>query len=234
MAADCPSLIPLGTTQYEPLNYRVPPLDPGRDPDLRTLMRDLPNYEMSPKYLAAVQIANRNAEFGRKTIVWSTFIRSLESLALLMRPLNPAVVHGGTVDRDEQIKRFMDPRSDCQVLLSNPATLGEGINLHRVSTDAVYVDRDFAAGRYLQSVDRIHRLGLPRDAEVNVTVLVASQTIDEVVANRLRIKLRFMREVLDDPDIETLADLSEDPDIASGLSAEDAQQVLSHLHNAAG
>ena len=128
----------------------------------------------------------------------------------------------------------MDPNSRCQVLLSNPATLGEGINLHRASNDAVYVDRDFAAGRFLQSVDRIHRLGLPPDAELNVTVLVATQTIDEVVADRLRVKLQFMRDILDDPDIETLADLDEDPDIAAGLTPEDARQVLAHLHHAAG
>jgi SNF2 family DNA or RNA helicase len=232
MAADCPSLIPLGSTQYDPLNYMVPPLDPGRDPDLQTLMRDLPSYEVSPKYLAATNISTRNAELGRKTIVWSTFVRSLASLELLMQPLNPAMVHGGTPDRDDQIRRFMnDP--DCHVLLSNPATLGEGINLHRTSNDAVYVDRDFAAGRYLQSIDRIHRLGLPSDAQINVTILVATQTIDEVVAQRLRTKLKFMAQVLDDPDIEELADLDEVPEIASGLTVEDAKLVLGHLHHAA-
>lgn len=233
MAADCPSLIPLGTTQYEPLSYMVPPLDPGQDPDLSRLMRDLPSYEVSPKYLAATEIATRNAALGRKTIVWSTFVRSLLSLQLLMEPLNPAVVHGGTQDRDEQITRFMKDEA-CFVLLSNPATLGEGINLHRVSNDAVYVDRDFAAGRFLQSVDRIHRLGLPHDAEINVTVLAATKTIDWVVAERLRDKLRVMRDVLDDPDIEMLGDLDEAPDIAAGLSAEDTQQILAHLRHAAG
>lgn len=149
-----------------------------------------------------------------------------------MQPLNPAIVHGGTPNRDEQIKKFMsDP--DCHVLLSNPATLGEGINLHRTSNDAVYVDRDFAAGRYLQSIDRIHRLGLPPDALINVTILVATQTIDEIVAQRLNVKLKFMAQVLDDPDIEELADLDEVPEIASGLTAQDAQQVLGHLHHAA-
>jgi SNF2 family DNA or RNA helicase len=233
MAADCPSLIPLGTTQYEPLNYMVPPLDPGRDPDLRELMRNLPSYEVSPKYLAATEIATRNAGLGRKTIIWSTFVRSLASLQLLMQPLRPAVVHGGTPDRDDQIKRFMND-DDCYVLLSNPATLGEGINLHRTSNDAVYVDRDFAAGRFLQSVDRIHRLGLPPDAEINVTVLAATQTIDEVVAERLRLKLRFMSDVLDDPDVKMLGDLDEAPDIAAGLSADDTQQILSHLRHVAG
>lgn len=228
MAADCPSLIPMGTTPYEPLSYMVPPLGAVADPVLQSLLRDLPSYEVSPKYLAATQIANRNAELGRKTIVWSTFVRSLTSLNLLMDPLNPAMVHGGTEDRDEQIRRFMrDP--NCWVLLTNPATLGEGISLHRTTNDAVYVDRDFAAGRYLQSLDRIHRLGLPHDAQVNVTVLVASQTIDQVVEQRLSQKLRFMGAVLDDPDVEELADLSEDPTIAAGLASDDVFEVLNHL-----
>lgn len=230
MAADCPSLIPLGTTRYEPLTYAVPPLDTSEDPPLRTLMQDLPSYEVSPKYLAAVQIASRNAELGRKTIVWSTFVRSLTSLDLMMEPLRPAVVHGGTEDREEQLRRFSRD-SDCWVLLSNPATLGEGINLHRVANDAVYVDRDFAAGRYLQSLDRIHRLGLPPDAQVNVTVLVADGTVDQVVDRRLARKLRFMGEVLDDPDVEQLADLDEDPTVAAGMSSEDVSEVLSHLHD---
>jgi SNF2 family DNA or RNA helicase len=228
MAADCPSLIPMGTTPYEPLSYMVPPLGAVSDPALQTLMRDLPSFEVSPKYLAATNIATRNAELGRKTIIWSTFVRSLTSLNVLMDPLDPAMVHGGTEDREEQIRRFLrDP--DCWVLLTNPATLGEGINLHRTTNDAVYVDRDFAAGRYLQSLDRIHRLGLPRDAQVNVTVLVASQTIDQIVELRLAHKLRFMGAVLDDPDVEELADLDEDPTVASGLGSDDVLQVLSHL-----
>lgn len=59
----------------------------------------------------------------------------------------PAVVHGGTQDREEEIRRFReDP--DCSVLLSNPATLGEGISLHHVCHDAVYVDRDFMVSRF--------------------------------------------------------------------------------------
>jgi hypothetical protein len=230
MAADCPSLIKQGGTRFEPLHYSVPPLDPGLDADLRDLMHNLPRYETSPKYLAAVEIATRNASLPspRKTIVWSTFVRSLLSLELLMAPLHPAVVHGGTEDRAFQLERFReDP--DCHVLLTNPATLGEGISLHHVANDAVYVDRDFAAGRYLQSVDRIHRLGLPHDAEVNVTVLIAEHTIDEVVADRLTNKLAFMGQILSDPGLETLADLDEEPDIAGGVTMEDQVAILTHL-----
>ncbi|MGB3673690.1 MAG: C-terminal helicase domain-containing protein [Candidatus Nanopelagicales bacterium] len=191
-------------------------------------MADLPYYELSPKYQEVLRIVGENAALGRKTLVWSTFIRSLNTLNHLLEPFQPAMVHGGTEDRDEQIARFRGDR-ECMVLLSNPATLGEGISLHHECHDAVYVDRDFAAGKFLQSLDRIHRLGLAPDTETNVTVLAARDTIDEVVSQRLEAKLHFMGEILDDPTVRQLADLNEVGDIATGLDADDIRVLTEHL-----
>jgi hypothetical protein len=69
-------------------------------------MRDLPHYELSPKYHEALAIVDANAALGRKTLVWSTFVRSLKSLELLLARFNPVIVHGGTEDRSEQLARF--------------------------------------------------------------------------------------------------------------------------------
>lgn len=227
MAATSPALLAAGATKYEPLSFRVPPLDIPESDDLTQLMSDLPSYEFSPKYAEVLRIVDRNARLGRKTLVWSTFVRSLTTLERLLARYSPAMVHGGTADRAEEIKRFReDP--DCMVLLSNPATLGEGISLHHVCKDAVYVDRDFAAGRFLQSLDRIHRLGLPPDAEVNIDILVSVGTIDEVIASRLAVKLKFMGQILDDPDVELLAD-PEETEVSAGLDARDVNAMMRHL-----
>jgi SNF2 family DNA or RNA helicase len=229
MAATSPALLSVGTTRYEPLAYRVPPLKVPEDAPLFDLMRDLPAYEVSPKYVETMRIVAENARLGRKTLVWSTFVRSLTTLQRMLAPFNPAIVHGGTVDREGQIRRFRDD-PDCLVLLSNPATLGEGISLHHDCNDAVYVDRDFAAGRFLQSLDRIHRLGLPEGATTRVTVLSSEGTIDEVVEQRLDVKLRFMGQILDDPDVEQLGDLDEEPSFAGGLDYADVRALLGHVH----
>lgn len=229
MAATSPALLSVGTTRYEPLAYRVPPLEVPEGSDLAELMADLPSYELSPKYLETIQIVEENARQGKKTLVWSTFVRSLTTLGRLLEKHSPAIVHGGTLDREDQIQRFRtDP--NCRVLLSNPATLGEGISLHKHCHDAVFVDRDFAAGRYLQALDRIHRLGLPEDQLTRVTVLSAAGTIDEVVEQRLDLKLKFMGQVLDDPDVEVLGDLDEEPSVAGGLDHLDVRAMLSHLN----
>ncbi|MEA5052773.1 MAG: DEAD/DEAH box helicase [Propionicimonas sp.] len=230
MAATSPALIAAGSSRYEPLSYRVPPFVPPPGSTLADLMRDLPSYEMSPKYAEAMAIVRANAEAGRKTLVWSTFVRSLTSLDRLMSRYSPAIVHGGTVDRDEQLNRFRsDP--DCMVLLSNPATLGEGISLHHVCHDAVFVDRDFAAGRYLQSLDRIHRLGLSPDAQTRISILVADATIDDVVGVRLDDKVRFMLRILDDPAVRQLTDLDEEPSTSGDMDPADVAALVTYLQS---
>ncbi|MFC5182268.1 DEAD/DEAH box helicase [Actinomadura harenae] len=228
MAATSPALLTEGSSPYEPLDHRVPPLEAAPDDSLYQLLRDLPRYELSPKFQEALQIVASNAQAGRKTIVWTTFVRNITTLAELLEPYAPAVVHGGVADRDEEIRRFReDP--DCMVLISNPATLGEGISLHQVCHDAIYIDRDFMAGRFLQSLDRIHRLGLAPGTETRVTVLVAEGTIDEVVQLRLDEKLKFMGSILDDPEVRQLADLVEEPAVGAGLDLADIRELLSHL-----
>ncbi|MFI8446193.1 DEAD/DEAH box helicase [Streptomyces erythrochromogenes] len=232
MAATSPALLVEGSTRYEPLHFQVPPLDVPADESLFALLQQLPQHEMPPKYREVRDIISRNAAEGRKTLVWSTFVRNITSLEVLLAEYCPAVVHGGTLDREAQIKRFrQDP--DCFVLISNPATLGEGISLHRDCHDAVYVDRDFMAGRFLQSLDRIHRLGLAPDAETRVTVLASEGTIDEVVALRLAEKLEFMGGILDDPAVRQLGDLQEESPVAAGMDEADVRALLEHVSAAA-
>ncbi|MEU0780105.1 DEAD/DEAH box helicase [Streptomyces sp. NPDC006173] len=228
MAATSPALLLEGATKYEPLAYQLPPLEAPVGDSLYSKLQNLPDYELSPKYKEAVAIIAENASAGRKTLVWTTFVRSLTTLERMLEKFSPAVVYGGTPDREEQIRRFRDDPA-CMVLISNPATLGEGISLHQHCHDAVYVDRDFVAGRFLQSLDRIHRLGLAPGTETRVTVLAVRNSIDEVVAARLEQKLAFMGQILDDPTVQQLADLEEEPSVAAGLAPSDIEALLSHL-----
>ncbi|MGW7168244.1 DEAD/DEAH box helicase [Streptomyces sp. NPDC054884] len=228
MAATSPALLLEGATKYEPLAYQLPPLEIPPGDSLYSKLQNLPDYELSPKYKEAVAIIAENAAAGRKTLVWTTFVRSLTTLERMLEKFSPAVVYGGTPDREEQLRRFREDPA-CMVLISNPATLGEGISLHHVCHDAVYVDRDFMAGRFLQSLDRIHRLGLAPDTETRVTVLAVRNSIDEVVAARLEQKLAFMGQILDDPTVQQLADLEEEPSVAAGLAPSDIEALLSHL-----
>jgi hypothetical protein len=94
--------------------------------------------------------------------------------------------------------------------VANPAACAEGISLHRVCHNAIYVDRSFNAAHYLQSVDRIHRLGLDPAVQTNIHVLesVTPQfvgSVDFSVRRRMIDKLRVMGRALEDTDLQRLA-----------------------------
>ncbi len=229
MAATSPALLAVGSDKHEALPYRVPPYDVPEGTSAMELLRDLPLYELNPKYQEVRSIVEKNVGEGRKTLVWSTFVRNLKSLERMLAEFNPALIHGGTIDRSEELRRFrQDPT--CAVLLSNPATLGEGVSLHHECHDAVYVDRDFSAGRFLQSLDRIHRLGLAPSAITKITVLAAANTIDEVVEDRLARKLEFMGGILDDPNVRVLGDLEEEVDESVGMDMSDLAALTNYLN----
>ena len=80
--------------------------------------------------------------------------------------------------REGRIRKFHND-SSCRVMIANPQACGEGISLHKVCHYAIYLDRSFNSAHYLQSVDRIHRLGLAKSMETNVEILMSTNTIDE-------------------------------------------------------
>ncbi|MFD9584766.1 DEAD/DEAH box helicase [Streptomyces sp. NPDC059980] len=230
MAAISPALLAPSDSPYDPLAFQLPAIDVPDGDSLHALIQRLPRHELSPKYAETVRIVASNARAGRKTLIWTGFIRSQKTLEELLAPHAPASVYGATPakEREAELSRFRTDPS-CMVLISNPATLGEGISLHQVCHDAVYVDRDFMAGRFLQSLDRIHRLGLPPDTKTHVTVLAARGTIDEIVAMRLEKKLHFLGSVLDDPAVRQLGDLQEEETTGLGMDADDIHALLAHL-----
>lgn len=193
-------------------------------------------FEVPAKFEALATIVAANVRDGRKTLVWSNFRGTLSTLEdELLAPFNPVVVHGavpsGAEDdlgtRESALRRFRHDR-DCHVLLANPAAMSEGVSLHRECHDAVYVDRTFNAGQYLQSIDRIHRLGLVPGTETRIRFLVCRETVDETVDERVRVKAQRLAQMLSDPSLVTMA-LPDEEDYGEWVEHDDLDALLRHL-----
>ena len=194
-------------------------------------------YEMPRKFQKVATIVADNVAANRKTLVWSNFVANLEELAArVLAPYHPALIYGAIpsspretnfVTRQSELHRF---RSDpaCAVLLANPAAMSEGVSLHRECHDAIYLDRTFNAGQYLQSIDRIHRLGLPPDTETRITSLVSIGTIDEIIDQRVRAKAERLSRMLSDPNLTVMA--LPDPDhYGQWVETSDLDELFLHL-----
>jgi len=179
--------------------------------------------------------ARQLAAKGEKVIIWSSFVQNIELISARLFDLGADYIHGGVeagsdekeYTRERKIKKFHeDP--NAFVLVANPAACSESISLHTVCHHAIYLDRNYNAAQYLQSEDRIHRLGLKPDQKTIIEVLCSPETIDESVAIRLQKKVKLMSEVLDDPDLN-IDPIPYDPNDDLAFDFEDAQDFLNHI-----
>jgi SNF2 family DNA or RNA helicase len=238
-AATNPALLPVGSADGDPLSLRHPPLDILPGSRLAELVARYGEYETPRKFVELAALLEENAREGRKTLVWSNFVRNLNLLAReTLLTLSPALIHGGVPyeaehgpSRTSELARFRRD-ANCMVLLANPAALGEGASLHDVCHDAVYLDRTFNAGQYLQSLDRIHRLGLGPDEVTNITLLLTADTVDTVVNDRVTSKVNVLERLLSDSHLSELC-LPDDEDYGQpiDLTRADIEALMGHLRS---
>ncbi len=188
----------------------------------------------SPKIAYVCHRARQLAAEGNKVLIWSGFVQNVEVMAQRLADLGADFIHGGVEagseeeeeTRENKVARFHEDKN-AMVLVANPAACSEGISLHTVCHHAIYLDRNYNAAQFLQSADRIHRLGLPKHQKTFIEFVYSPGTIDESVTRRLNVKISRMEEALRDPSISMpthwFDDLSELPD---GDDLKDLLQTL--------
>ena len=125
-------------------------------------------------------------------------------------------------------------------MVANPAAACEGISLHMICRNAIYVDRTFNAAHYLQFEDRIHGLGLKKDQVPTVEILECRSTIDEIVRQRLGVKVDRMSTVLNDPSLNVHpipfdpAEFDEADDYGAGINDDDINALIEGLNKGEG
>ncbi len=160
------------------------------------------------KVNTAIKMARAFAQKNEKVVIWTSWPKNIEIINGLLQDLNPVYIHGGIKSgdvndpnsREYKINKFKNDDS-CFVFIANPASSAESISLHQVCRKCIYVDRTFNAAQYLQSRDRIHRIGMDISKEVEVYILIHEDTIDERINYRLNEKIERLEEFLDDDSI---------------------------------
>lgn len=196
-----------------------------------------------PKMNYILHRARELAHRGEKVLIWSSFRHNVEYIADSLQDLGAVYIHGGVDAGDEdddgtregKIKLFHDDEH-TRVMVANPAAASEGVSLHTVCHHALYLDRTFNAAHFLQSMDRIHRLGLPPEQTTTIEVVECTDSIDEVVQWRLKIKIDAMAAALNDTTLQ-IDPITMDPEAVDededwsegGMDSDDVQALFRDL-----
>ena len=132
-----------------------------------------------------------------KIVIWTNYLRNVAELVKRYEKLGSSGFSGEVppAKRAETISCFQSGAgSPLRVLVAVPAAGGVGITLTAAQT-AVYVEKTWNAEHWMQSVDRIHRIG--QSGTVNIISLSAS-AVDELIHWNLRRKEKAQAKVLGD------------------------------------
>jgi len=221
-------------------DYYEDTLEIPQGSEMWDLLRDFSKYEKPKKIELLLQKVAKQikSDPAKKILIWSYFTRNIILLEKLLQAYNPITIYGAIPTGDEENEKYREARlkkfqndPDCHILIANPQAAGEGISLHKSCHYAIYLDRNFNAAYYLQSIDRIHRLGLDKSINTIVEILISKNTIDEILINRLNQKTKIMGDVLNDPYLQKLAyDPSDIPvDEMLGLDDQDINEIKEHI-----
>ncbi|HET9198698.1 MAG TPA: DEAD/DEAH box helicase [Solirubrobacterales bacterium] len=216
-----------------------------------TLLERLDNYrslgELPAKMEWVLERLQGLQRENEKVVIWTSFIRNIDQLRHLVLGLFDTDVYsvdgripaaGGEGEdelddtREERIDAFL--RADgFAVLIANPAACAESISLHSQCHRALYLDRTYDCARWLQSIDRIHRLGLPKNVQVEVQVpqlqIQGQPTIDDLVQASLQRKEATMKSFLQGAELRD--GILNDQDTLSAAEGDerDLEELLRYL-----
>jgi SNF2 family DNA or RNA helicase len=134
---------------------------------------------------------------GRKVIIWSYYVRTIEMLLDRYKDYGPLALYGQTAAEDRQTiaNRFQNDAA-ARLLVANPAAAGTGFTL-TAATYAIYETLSWRYDLYAQSQDRNHRIG--QRSGVTYLRLLAQDTIETAMAAALERKTLLARSVVGDP-----------------------------------
>lgn len=134
-------------------------------------------------------------EQGQKVVVWTNYLGNVSELCERYKAYGAAPFSGevSAAEREKTVRAFQESDSP-RILVAVPAAGGVGITLTAAQT-AVYVDKTWNAEHWMQSVDRIHRIG--QRGTVNIISLLGCK-VDEIIHWNLRRKEQGQARVLGD------------------------------------
>lgn len=206
-----------------------------------SLLKLLEEGEVSNKMKKAITLANEIVNGGEKVIIWCYFVNSIEVLEKEFRNrygIEALTLYGSSKYSQKYIIDKFNHDENYKILIANLESGGEGISLHKMCRKAIYLSRTYKAGQYLQSRDRIHRVGMSLDFPVEYYFLESVYpeehifpSIDRKISENLQGKLINISRAINDVEVKIIADYEESYRDDSTYSSSDLNEWVEWLPN---
>lgn len=182
----------------------------GNDPTLRDTIKHYDELEKPAKLQKAIAMVDQLRRDGQKVVVWSNFIETLKLLknVLVDAGHRTELIYGATpidaandgpeLSREAIVRGFVEAPGSVDVLVANPAACAESISLHKTCSHAIYYDLSYNCAQYLQSLDRIHRVGGSESKVSHYHYLQYVDTLDQDILNNVLRKASNMSAIIDE------------------------------------
>ena len=177
------------------------------EPSLTAEIARYDELETPAKITALIAKIDTLQSQNEKVVVWSSFVRTLYRIrsACIENGWSAEVICGDTPTeerendrtREQIIEEFKRMGSGLDILIANPAACAESISLHQTCSNAIYYDLSYNCAEYLQSLDRIHRVGGSETKMSYYHYLQYADTIEPRVLENLQEKTARMERIVD-------------------------------------
>lgn len=194
------------TTAIE--DYKEPLFDDLSD--IRNIIKQYDQLEIPSKIKFLIRKVKALKKKNLKVVIWSNFIESikliekhLKSEGFYCKKIFGNTPVEGTSIKDEETRErirdeFVNPESGLDILIANPAACAESISLHKTCHHAIYYDLTYNCAQYLQSLDRIHRVGGSESVEATYYFLQYKNTIEQDIKSNVDRKTKKMFDVIEE------------------------------------
>jgi SNF2 family DNA or RNA helicase len=181
--------------------------------DKSEIKRIISQYDKLEVPAKITHLLSKIADFQKrklKVVIWTNFIETINLIEhqLKQKKIRCKKIYGATPVEGNSLKdeetrekirdEFVDPDSGLDVLIANPAACAESISLHKTCHNAIYYDLSYNCAQYLQSLDRIHRVGGSETVEANYYFLQYRNTIDVDIKRNIDRKTKKMYEIVEE------------------------------------
>ena len=180
------------------------------DNSIASLIHRYDELEKPGKILRLIELVEELQNRGEKVVIWSNFVKTLKLIQRTVTELGyrAHLIYGDTplerltdntddLTRERIIREFINKKSGVDILVANPAACAEAISLHKTCSNAIYYDLSYNCAQYLQSLDRIHRVGGSEMKPSYYYFLQYEQSLDQDIFVNINRKAERMSLIID-------------------------------------